>query len=133
MAAFRSAFPAMPNDRSSPDLFRTGRPRQLPVSADLLLAIAGLVAGVPFVGAQSQTPPPVTINVATGPVAPGFIFIGAEPSVAAALSGPEILDNQGRIVWFQAVPSGAVAADVRVQTYQGNPVLTWSQAAAYGT
>jgi hypothetical protein len=123
----------MPNDRPYPDPSRTGRLRLLPNSSDILLVLASLAAGVPFAGAQSQTPPPVTINVGTGPVAPGYIFIGAEPSVSAALSGPEILDNQGRIVWFQAAPSGTVAADVRVQTYQGNPVITWSQAAAYGT
>jgi hypothetical protein len=98
-----------------------------------LLAAGGLLGGTPFAAAQSQTPPPVTINVNTGPLAPGYIFIGSEPTISSALSGPEILDNQGRIVWFQAVPSGTVATDVRVQTYLGNPVLTYSQAAAYGT
>jgi hypothetical protein len=99
-----------------------------------LLGLAlGLLAGLSLAPAQTQTPPPITINQNTGPLAPGYLFIGAEPSVSSALSGPEILDNQGRIVWFQAVPSGAVAADFRVQTYLGNPVLTWSQAAAYGT
>ncbi len=105
----------------------------------LLRSLAGCIGAWASLGAvargdaQDQTPPPVTINQAAGPLAPGYIFIGPEPSVPTNLAGPEILDNQGRIVWFKAVPSGYVAADFRVQTYQGKPVLTWSQAAAYGT
>jgi hypothetical protein len=41
--------------------------------------------------------------------------------------GPEILDDLGRPVWFHKVPEGEVAADFRVQTYNGKPVLTWWQ------
>ncbi|HEY5079719.1 MAG TPA: arylsulfotransferase family protein, partial [Opitutaceae bacterium] len=67
-------------------------------------------------------------------MAPGYIFIGAEPSAAAAnpVQGPEILDEQGRIVWFSLLPAGQVATDFRVQTYEGNPVLTWAQSSSFG-
>ena len=52
----------------------------------------------------------------------GYIFIapkldGPEPQ------GPEIVDDQGRPVWFHP---GGDATDFRVQTYGGKPVLTWS-------
>jgi hypothetical protein len=84
--------------------------------------------------AQTAVPPPVTILQDTGPLADGFIFIGAEPTaVPNPAQGPEILDNQGRIVWFSPLPAGQVATDFRVQTYLGNPVLTYSQSSAYGS
>ena len=35
-----------------------------------------------------------------------------------------IIDNAGKLVWFKAM-KGKVAADFRVQTYQGKPALTW--------
>ncbi len=109
------------------------RPRSLLGATALGLAWLACVGAVPRGTAQAQTPPPITISLDAGSLAPGYIFIGPEPSVPTNLAGPEILDSQGRIVWFKAIPSGYVAADFRVQTYQGNPVLTWSQAAAYGT
>ena len=111
----------------------SARPRSLLAAPALGLALVACLGAVPRGEAQAQTPPPITINLDAGSLAPGYIFIGPEPSVPTNLAGPEILDNQGRVVWFKAVPSGYVAADFRVQTYMGNPVLTWSQAAAYGT
>jgi hypothetical protein len=38
-----------------------------------------------------------------------------------------ILDNAGRLVWFKPIPKGERAGDVRVQQYEGRPVLTWWQ------
>jgi hypothetical protein len=38
-----------------------------------------------------------------------------------------ILDQNGRLVWFKALPPHASAANFRVQEYQGRPVLTWWQ------
>jgi hypothetical protein len=38
-----------------------------------------------------------------------------------------ILDNAGRLLWFKTLPAGARAADLRVQEYEGRPVLTWWQ------
>ncbi len=38
-----------------------------------------------------------------------------------------ILDGSGRLVWFKPIPSGERAADLRVQEYEGHPVLTWWQ------
>jgi hypothetical protein len=41
--------------------------------------------------------------------------------------GPMILDDAGGLIWFKAIPAGSRAADLRVQQYEGRPVLTWWQ------
>jgi len=41
--------------------------------------------------------------------------------------GPQIVDNEGRQVWFHRIPDGEFATNLRVQTYQGKKVLTWWQ------
>ena len=35
--------------------------------------------------------------------------------------------EHGRLIWFDPLPSGARASDLRVQSYRGQPVLTWWQ------
>ncbi len=35
-------------------------------------------------------------------------------------------------MWFRPLPPGQVASDVRVQRYQGRPVLTWWQGTTLG-
>jgi hypothetical protein len=57
--------------------------------------------------------------------APGDIFLAAE--YGPVQSGPMVIDGNGNLVWFKAVPKYNLAADVRVQTYEGRPVLTWWQ------
>jgi len=50
------------------------------------------------------------------------------PMRGPAQWGPMIVDPAGRLVWFQPLPgSKEQAADLRVQQYQGHPVLTWWQ------
>jgi hypothetical protein len=59
--------------------------------------------------------------------APGMILITPQSLPPAPLDGTEILDGQGRPVWFRPVPAGQFATDLRAQRYQGRPVLTWLQ------
>jgi hypothetical protein len=68
-------------------------------------------------------------------MADGLIFLGPDLGLGPLppVSGPEIIDNQGRIVWFMPIAQGYSATDFRVQTYMGNPVLTWMQSANFGT
>ena len=54
----------------------------------------------------------------------GDIFI--TPS-GGSVSGPEIISNTGKVIWFHPLPAHELAADFRTQTYQGKPVLTWWQ------
>jgi hypothetical protein len=58
----------------------------------------------------------------SGPVN-GRIFIG--PEEGPVQSGAMILDPDGSLVWFHAVPRGQVVSDFKVQRYLGRPVLTW--------
>lgn len=50
--------------------------------------------------------------------------------------GPMILDDRGRLVWFKQLAPPDVAANLRIQRFRGQRVLTWWQgpvtAAAYG-
>jgi Arylsulfotransferase (ASST) len=39
--------------------------------------------------------------------------------------GPLIYTPQGRLVWFDQLPNGEAAEDLSVQTYEGQPALTW--------
>jgi hypothetical protein len=67
-------------------------------------------------------PPSVTVTTNKPGTAPGLVFLA--PKAGRGQDGPMIIDNAGKLVWFKAM-KGKVAADFRVQTYQGKPVLTW--------
>src|ERR1022692_885060 len=54
----------------------------------------------------------------------GDIFI--TPS-GGSVSGPEIISNTGKVIWFHRLPAHELAADFRTQSYLGKPVLTWWQ------
>jgi Arylsulfotransferase (ASST) len=57
--------------------------------------------------------------------APGDVFLA--PQFGPVQNGPMIVDSSGDLVWFKPLPRGQLAADFRVQTYRGKPVLTWWQ------
>ena len=54
----------------------------------------------------------------------GDIFI--TPS-GGRVSGPEIISNTGKVIWFHRIPAHELASDFRAQSYLGKPVLTWWQ------
>ena len=101
-----------------------------PTPAILLATLLSLHARI---GAQNPDPPPISILQSGGSPANGYIFVtaaaGSGPSkpLVPYSNGPEIVDNQGRPVWYLPLAAGGLATDLRVQTYQGQPVLTWSQ------
>ena len=84
-----------------------------------------------LVAESGAEPLPVTVVTKRPGTAPGYLFVDPQNVVdTAPAHGPEILDDSGRVVWFRNLPPGAdgsptFAADFRVQTYQGRPVLTW--------
>lgn len=66
-----------------------------------------------------------------GALAPGLIFLG--PSTDTSQNGALIVDTTGQAVWFLPQRIGPVeVTDVRVQTYQGKPVLTWWEGISAG-
>jgi hypothetical protein len=73
-------------------------------------------------------PPPITVLTSKPGVERGLIFVAPKTTPSAAIQqGPEIIDDQGRPVWFQAVGPTQQAANFRVQEYRGERVLTWWQ------
>lgn len=78
-----------------------------------------------FVSRPDLKPPVVSVTTNTGAQAPGDLFLA--PYAGPGQYGPTILDAGGGLVWFKPVPKGARAANLRLQQYRGQPVLTWWQ------
>lgn len=86
-----------------------------------------------FISRSDLRPPTVTVTTAasggggggTSTASPSDIFLA--PYAGPGQYGPMILDGAGNLVWFKPIPHGSRAADLRVQSYEGRPVLTWWQ------
>src|SRR5882672_7986946 len=68
-------------------------------------------------------PPKITILSAQHETARGLVFVApkAGPGTTGQ-QGPEIVDDEGRPIWFHALAGGDQAADFRVQHYRSQPV-----------
>src|SRR5271157_6193264 len=93
-----------------------------------------------FVTAPKLHPMKVSVQVQEPGTAPGLIFAGPyalsqNPSDLVGQTGPLIMDNSGNPVWFLPVSSTnkKQVTDFRVQSYRGQPVLTWWQGTLAGT
>jgi hypothetical protein len=75
-----------------------------------------------YASRKDLSPPAVAVSTNKPGTAPGLVFLA--PKAGRGQDGPMIIDNQGHLVWFKPM-KGKIAADFRVQTYQGKPVLTW--------
>jgi hypothetical protein len=103
-----------------------------------LLAVAPLTlagAASAHAAAAPTAPPPIT--VLTRLTSPGQAtgedyFVTPTGDTSAYANGPEIVNQQGKVAWFHAVPQGQEAADFQVQRYDGQPVLTWWQGTNFG-
>jgi hypothetical protein len=78
-----------------------------------------------FISRPTLRPPDVTVS-SEEHTASGDLFLA--PYSGVGQYGPMILNEHGGLVWFKALsPAGTRAADFRVQSYEGKPVLTWWQ------
>lgn len=75
-----------------------------------------------FVSAPGISPPVIEVVQPAEDIDDGYIVIG--PKNGYSQKGPMILDYSGELVWFHPL-DGVDARDVKVQTYQGEPVITW--------
>jgi hypothetical protein len=93
------------------------------------------VPGVNTTTAPGDLQPPLISVLKTSPhLADGSVFI-APKITAAGLTGPqgpEIIDNQGRPIFFQPIDAPYAATDFRVQQYRGKPVLTYNSGKSSG-
>lgn len=76
-----------------------------------------------FRSRQDLAPP--AVKILSRSVSAGSDDIFVAPQYGPVQNGPEIVDQRGRLIWFDRVQPGDMASDLRVQTYQGKPVLTW--------
>jgi len=93
-----------------------------------------------FVSAPKLHPPKLTITVGTQRrLAAGYFMTGVFKNVfftqpMTGQSGPLILDHNLQPVWFNPIGVDALAANLRVQTYNHTqPVLSWWQGVVSGT
>jgi hypothetical protein len=79
---------------------------------------------------QDLAPPQITVLKKDPAADSGDIFVapkGAPTSpTTPGQQGPEIIDNQGRPIWFQPIDQPYASTDLRVQQYRGQPVLTYT-------
>ena len=107
--------------------FTIGTPG-LMVDARMRTDVPPPLAGVQvFHTRRDLSPTAITVTADREPRRDGDIFVA--PQSAAVQSGPMILDPAGRLVWFDPLPvmAGLNAMNFRVQTLNGQPVLTWWQ------
>jgi hypothetical protein len=89
------------------------------------------VPGIDYTTQPQDLVPPVISVLKNDPgTAPGDIFIAPKAGPAAAdfpdTQGPEIIDNEGRPIFFQPIDAPYDATDLRVQSYRGQPVITYT-------
>jgi hypothetical protein len=76
--------------------------------------------------APNLSSPSIQVTTGSGQSpAAGDIFIA--PYSGPGGDGPMIFDDTGQLVWFDPLPSGVYATNLQVQSYNGQPVLTWWQ------
>jgi hypothetical protein len=86
----------------------------------------------PFVSRPDLSPPTVRITqLASGTAeetTPRFIALATDYVIENSTpwqQGLMLVDRLGRLVWFKPATQGQKPFDLKVQTYQGKPVLTW--------
>jgi hypothetical protein len=87
----------------------------------------GDVALLRSVSRPDLDPRVVEVSVAD-PSDPGLIFLA--PKKAGVPTGPLIVDDDGHVVWSH--PRDEAVSDFKVQTYRGEPVLTWWEGTSRG-
>lgn len=70
-------------------------------------------------------PPALVVTARSAQTAPGYIFVA--PYGGPGRAGPLIFDDAGSPVWFDPLPVGTEATNLRVQPYGRQTVLTWWQ------
>lgn len=86
------------------------------------------IPGIDYSTAPADLQPPtISILKTSSHLADGLVFVAPKITGAgvSGQQGAEIIDNQGRPIFFQPVDAPYTATDFRVQQYRGKPVLTY--------
>jgi Arylsulfotransferase (ASST) len=87
------------------------------------LSKPGLVQS--FVSAPNLQPPVVQVTNDSPQASPGDLLL--TPTHGYGQSGAMIANSSGGLVWFHPAPAGEIDTDLRAQSYEGKPVLTFWQ------
>ncbi len=87
------------------------------------LSKPGLVQTI--VSEPELRPPSFQVTTDSPQASAGDVFI--TPTHGYGQSGAMIVNGEGQLVWFNPAPVGDFDADLQVQSYEGQPVLTWWQ------
>jgi hypothetical protein len=135
----RVKFPPCTARAGRRSLARTSIRLALGTTATALVVVPLALASVQPAGAASITdpttptaPPPVTILTAGSDHGGGDIFISPFGDATTYANGAEILNRQGKELWFHQAPAGEEDADFRPQVYDGKPVLTFWEGTGLG-
>jgi Arylsulfotransferase (ASST) len=91
------------------------KPRATPPSGSVL----------DFHSAPQLQAPSIDVSTDASNATPGDIFLA--PYSGPGPDGPAIYTPQGQLVWMDPLPGEMKATNFQVQTYEGQPVLTWWQ------
>lgn len=105
--------------------FVVARPDALPYSAPRVPSGRDPNEVQHFRSRPDLEPPALAVTARSPQTAPGYIF--AAPYAGPGRPGPLIFDETGNPVWFDPMPQGIEAANLQVQRYDEEPVLTWWQ------
>ena len=75
--------------------------------------------------APSLNSPSIQVDTGAGSSAAGDIF--SAPYSGPGGDGPMITESNGQLVWFDPLPKGTYSTNLQVQSFEGQPVLTWWQ------
>jgi hypothetical protein len=87
-------------------------------------SVAAYSAGPPFKTRPDLTPPHITIRRSGIGADSRYIFLNA-PYSGPGHGGTYIIDPRGHFVWFGPNTASEHRLNFSVQSYQGQPVLTW--------
>ncbi len=105
--------------------FVVATPDRLPYSPPTLPSGKDPLEMQHFQSRPDLQPPAIVVSARSPQAAPGDLFLA--PYGGPGPAGPMILDEAGAVVWFRPVAADVVAANLQVQQYGSQPVLTWWQ------
>ncbi len=105
--------------------FTVGRLYKVPPPAAQAPPVATAGSELRFATLPLLHPPTVTVTTPAADPSLGDVFLA--PKDGASQPGAMIVNPAGQLVWFSPAPPGMQAADLRVQQYLGQTVLTYWQ------
>jgi hypothetical protein len=121
--AVRALIGAAPNSKQVAFQFRVDTPYPTANTTDFANLPSAPADSQSFYTLPSMRAPILTVTAPDRDPAAGEILTTNGPGPGQY--GPLIYSPQGRLVWFDQLPNGEAAEDLSVQTYEGQPALTW--------